>query len=86
MYNKILLLYVHIVYRVLNRFSVITALSLDGRPHSLILGRCYRPGRFVGPVATCDGETVQYVSAEYIDHVAGEDEPKSTAGSVRFAP
>lgn len=41
----------------------------------LILGRCCCPSRLAASVATCDGETVQYVTGELIDHVAGEDEP-----------
>lgn len=42
---------------------------------SLLLGRRCCPSRLAAPVATCDGETVQYVSRELIGHVAREDEP-----------
>ena len=45
----------------------------------LIFGRCRRPRRSAASVATCDGEAVQYVSGENIDHVAGKDKPQSAA-------
>ena len=53
---------------------------------SLFLDRCCCPGGFAVPVATRDGETVQYVSGEYVDHVAGENEPGSAVDQVSYAP
>ena len=70
----------------INRFSnpdPIATLVLDA---SLIFGRCCCPRRFAVPVAAGDRETMQYVSTEYIDHIAGEKKPKSAADNIRFAP
>ena len=53
---------------------------------SLIFGRCGRPSRLAAPVTTCDGEAVQYVTGEFVDHIAGQHKPKSATKSVRFAP
>ena len=50
---------------------------------SLILSRCDCPSRLTTPVATCDGETVQYVLCEDVDHIAREDQPQPAVDSVR---
>ena len=50
---------------------------------SLIFGRCRCPSRLAAPVSACDGEAVQYVTGEFVDHITGQHEPKPAGDSVR---
>ena len=43
----------------------------------LLFSRRHCPRRSAAPVAASDGEAVQDISGEYVDHVTGEDEPHS---------
>ena len=72
-----ILLYVHIYSKSTRTFPA--------QLLSLFFGRCHRPSRLAARVATRDGEAVQYISGEYIDHVAGKYKPQPATDPVSDA-